>query len=148
LFSDSFSQPSYNFNDGLNKAKSEKKKVLINICIDSDKWCEKMSSVYGNAKIKSIIEKYFIYVKLNAQGTEKCKYQNKEYAASELAKLFGVTGYPTHVFLGFDGSIISFKYNGEMTGNFPGYADENEFENILTYFSQNKYKDTDLSTVL
>ena len=147
-FSNVFSQTSYSFNEGLNKAKSQNKKAVINICIDSDNWCKKMSSVYGSAKIKSLLEKYFIYIKLNAQGSEKYKYNGKEYTASELAKLFGVTGYPTHVFLISNGSVISFKYNGEVTGNFPGYADENDFENILKYFSGNKYKDTDLSTVL
>jgi len=147
-FSNVYSQTSYSFNEGLNKAKSQNKKALINICIDSDNWCKKMSTVYGTAKIKSLIEKYFIYIKLNAQGSEKYNYNGNEYTASELAKQFGVTGYPTHVFLNSDGSVISFKYNGEVTGSFPGYADENDFENILKYFSGNKYKDIDLSTVL
>jgi thioredoxin-related protein len=147
-FTDAFPQKSYSFNEGLKLAKSQNKKLLINICVDSDSWCEKMKSVYGNDKVKSLIKKYFIYVKLNAQGTEKYSYNGKTYTASELAKLFGVTGYPTHVFLNPDGSIIYFLYNGNATGNFSGYLDEDEFVNLLEYIAANKYKDTDLSTVL
>ena len=147
-FTDTFAQKSYSFNEGLKLAKSQNKKVLINICVDSDSWCEKMNSVYSNDKVQSLIKKYFIYVKLNAQGTENYSYNGKTYTASELAKLFGVTGYPTHVFLNPDGSIIYFLYNGNTTGNFSGYVDEGEFVNLLEYIATNKYKDTDLSTVL
>ena len=147
-YTDVFSQKSYSFNEGLKLAKSQNKKVLINICVDSDSWCEKMSSVYGNDKVQSLIKKYFVYVKLNAQGTEKYSYNEQTYSASELAKLFGVTGYPTHVFLNPDESIIYFLYNGNTTGNFPGYVDEDELVILLEYIATNKYKDTDLSTVL
>lgn len=148
VFTDAFSQKSYNFDKGLELAKSQNKKVLINICVDSDSWCEKMKSVYKNNKAKSLIKNYFIYVKLNAQGTEKYNYKGSKYTASELAKLFGVTGYPTHVFLNSDGSIIYFLYDGNTNGNFSGYLDADEFVKLLEYIATNKYKDTDLSTIL
>ena len=143
----SISQTVYKFNDGLEKAKSSKKLVLVNIYSESDTWCTKMDAVYSNENIKSIINSNFIYVKLNGQGLDKVTYNGKQITESELAKQLGVTGYPTHVFLNSDGSVIKFKYNGEMTGSFPGYIEANDFEKVLKYFANGQYKDTDLAKV-
>lgn len=144
----SFAQTSYNFNDGLSAAKSANKKILISIYIDGDSWCEKMLSVYSSENIKTYISSNYIFVKLNGQGSEKYNYNGKQYFASDLAKLFGATGYPTHVFLNSDGSILKFKYNGEVSSCYSGYVDASEFEKILKFFAGNQYKDTDLSKVL
>ena len=142
-----FSQSVYNFDEGLAKAKSLNKKVLINIYIEPDTWCSKMESVYSNEVVKSLINADYIYVKLNGQGTEKYNYNGKQITASELAKQFGVNGYPTHVFLNPDGSLIKFKYNGDLTSSFPGFVEAGDFEKILKYFANNQFKDTDLSKV-
>lgn len=144
----SIAQTTYSFNDGLAQAKANNKKVLISIYIDSDSWCEKMQSVYSNDNIKNYINSNFVFVRLNGQGTEKCNYNGKQYTSSELSKLLGATGYPTHVFLDPDGSIIKYKYNGEVCSNYAGYVDAAEFEKILKYFATNQYKDTDLSKLL
>lgn len=144
----SIAQTTYSFNDGLAQAKANNKKVLISIYIDSDSWCDKMQSVYSNDNIKNYINSNFIFIRLNGQGSEKCNYNGKQYTSSELSKLLGATGYPTHVFLNPDGSIIKYKYNGESCSNYAGYVDAAEFEKILKYFATNQYKDTDLSKLL
>jgi thioredoxin-related protein len=143
-----FAQTSYNFNDGLSKAKSSNKKVLISIYVDGNSWCDKMSSVYSSENIKNYINNNFIFVRLNGQGSEKCTYNGKQYTESELSKFFGATGYPTHVFLESDGTVIKYKYNGEMCNNYSGYVESGEFEKILKYFAANQYKDTDLAKIL
>ena len=149
ILSTAYSQKSYDFDSGLKAAKSQNKKVLVNIYSDSDKWCSKMDSeVYSNSEIQDIINSNFIYVKLNGLGDTEYTYNGKKYKASDLAKLLGLTSYPTHAFLNPDGSVIKFKYNGVESSSFPGYADLNDFKNILIYFKDGKYKDTDLSTVL
>ncbi len=145
--SDSYAQKSYSFNDGLNAAKSSGKKIVIDIYSQSDSWSKKMESdVYSSSKVQSAFSN-FIFIKLNSDGTDKYNYQKKDYSSSALAKLFGGTGYPTFVFMDSDGSIIKFKYNGEETSSLSGFIGENDFEELLNYFSQNKYKDTDLSTI-
>lgn len=136
------------FSDGLAKAKSGGKKIIVNIYCESDSWSQKMDKVYLNDKISGIVNTTFVYVKLNGNGNEKISYAGKEYTASSLAKQFGATGYPTHVVLNSDGSVITFTYNGERTGAFAGYLDAPAFENFLKYFAENKYKDTDLGKVL
>lgn len=147
LASNSFSQTSYSFNDGLNAAKSSGKKIFLDIYSSSDSWSKKMDSeVYTSDKVKSALSN-FIFIKLNADGPEKYKYEGKEFTSGALAKKFGGTGYPTFVFMNSDGSVISFKYNGEQTSNLSGFLGEGDFADMLNFFSQNKFKDTDLSTV-
>jgi thioredoxin-related protein len=140
-------QTTHTFNDGLSLGKSSNKKVLISIYIDSDTWCEKMQLVYSAESIKNYINSNFVFVKLNALGSEKCSYNGKQYSSAELAKFLGATGFPTNVFLNPDGTIIKYKYNGEVCNNYPGYVEAQDFEKILKFFATNQYKDTDLSKI-
>jgi thioredoxin-related protein len=141
-------QTTYSFNEGLALAKSNNKKVLIAVYVDSDSWCEKMQSVYSTDNVKNYINNNFVFIKLNALGTEKCTYNGKQYTSAEIVNIFGATGYPTHVFLNPDGSVIKYKYNGDTYGSYSGYAETSEFEKILKFFATNQYKDTDLSKIL
>ncbi len=136
------------FGDGLNKAKSSNKKILVNIYSEGDSWSQKMDNVYSSAGIKDYINSNFIYVKLNAGGSEKINYNGKEYTSAALAKFFGATGYPSHVFLNPDGSVIKYKYHGENLDVFPGFIDAPDFEKLLKYFAENTYLNTDLEKVL
>ncbi|MFZ4589635.1 MAG: thioredoxin family protein [Ignavibacteria bacterium] len=136
------------FGDGLSKGKSQNKKIVVNIYSESDTWSQKMDQVYSNATISSYVNANFVYVKLNANGSDKINYGGKEYTSASLAKFFGATGYPTHVFLGPDGSLLKFTYNGESVNAFSGYVDAGDFEKLLKYFAENKYQNTDLSKVL
>jgi len=146
-FSYSYSQTSYSFNDGLNAAKTSGKKVFIEIYTDNDNWSNKMDSeVFSSAKVQGILSD-FVFVKLNAESPGKYSYGKKEYSGAELAKFFGATGYPTFVVLNSDGSMIKFKYNGEEVTNISGFVGADDFAEMLNYFFQNKYNDTDLSTV-
>lgn len=149
LFSTSYlsSQTTYSFNDGLKAAKSQGKMIFIDIFSSSDSWSKKMDDeVYSSPKVQSALSG-FIFIKLNAGGQEKFSYNGKEYSSSALAKLFGGTGYPTFVVMNPDGSVIRFKYNNDETSSVSGFIGENDFVEMLGYFLQGKYKDTDLSSV-
>lgn len=136
------------FSDGLSTGKSQNKKIVVNIYSESDKWSQKMDQVYSSSNISGYVAANFVYVKLNALGSDKVSYGGKEYTSASLAKFFGATGYPTHVFLGPDGSILKFLYNGETVNAFSGYLDSGDFEKLLKYFAENKYQNTDLGKVL
>jgi thioredoxin-related protein len=140
-------QTVYTFDNGLAAAKSQNKKIIVNIYSESDKWSQKMDEVYQNPDVQSLMDS-FIYVKLNPAGSETYSYEGKKYNAADLAKVLGLTSYPTHAFLTSDGKVIKFKYNGVESSSFPGYVDAGDFVSILTYFRDGKYSDTDLSTVL
>ena len=136
------------FQSGLEKAKTSNKKVLINIYSDNDTWSQKMETVYSTGSIMSYVNENFVYVKLNGEGSDKINYNGKVYTSASLAKFLGATGYPSHVFLAPDGTVLKFSYNGESNSVFSGFIDALEFEKLLKYFAENKYKDTDLNKVL
>ena len=102
---------------------------------------------YAKEKIQRIIDKSFVLVKLDAEGSSKIKYNGKTYTASELAASFGVTGYPTTVFLEANGKVIGYKYDNYDMNNLPGYFAANDFKKVLKYFRDGKYKNTDLSSI-
>jgi thioredoxin-related protein len=136
------------FSDGLSKGKSQNKKILVNIYSEKDAWSQRMDKVYSVDNISSYVNANFIYVKLNANGSDKVNFCGKEYTSSSLANFFGTTGYPTHVFLSPEGSLLKFTYNGESVSAFSGFLDAGDFEKLLKYFAENKYQNTDLGKVL
>lgn len=143
-----FAQPK-SFNDALKKAKKEDKKLIVDIYTDWCGWCKKMDAdVYSKSDIKDLVEDDFIFYKLNAEGDEKITYNGKQYTAAELAALFEVSGYPTTVFLEPGGKVIEYKYNDQKMNNLPGYYKAGEFKKVLEFMRDEKYKDTDLKTII
>ena len=141
----SFAQMS--LSDGLNAAKSSNKKVILFIGSSSDAWTKKMQSeVYTNAAVQSALTN-FVFVNLDADSKTPVTFDGKSTTVADLAKHFNATGYPSHVFLNSDGSVIKFKYNGEEVMNFAGYVEAPEFQKMLNYFNTDQYKTTDLSKV-
>jgi thioredoxin-related protein len=137
------------FEDALFKASSENKKIIVDVYTDWCTWCKKMDKeVYANKDIKKLIEDNFIFVKLNAEGKEKINYNGKKYTEEELSYFFDVFSFPTTLFLESDGKLITFKYDNYPMKNIPGYFKADEFKKILEFFKNEKYKDSDLSTVL
>jgi thioredoxin-related protein len=147
FFSNSYSQSSYSFSDGLSTAKSSGKMIFLDIFSPADNWSKKMDSeVFSSADVKSALSD-FVFIKLDANGESKYNYGKKEYSSGELAKQFGGTGYPTFVFMNSDGSVISFKYNGESASSVSGFIGADDFVEMLDFFKQGKYRDTDLSVI-
>jgi thioredoxin-related protein len=138
-----------NFEDALKDAKAQNKKVIVDVYTDWCGWCKKMDrDTYSNTEIKQLITDNFIYVKLDAESDAKFEYNGKTYKSSEIAALFEVSGYPTTIFLDPDGKVIEFKYDRYRMNNLPGYYDADDFKKVLEYMRDERYKDTDLSTVL
>lgn len=137
------------FNDALAKAKSEDKRVIIDIYTDWCGWCKKMDEdVYSNKKIKKIIEESFVFIKLDAESNDKVMYNGKSVSLSDLASQFNAVGYPSTVFLEPDGKLIEIKYDNSIMKNIPGYYPAKEFKKILEFIRDGKYKDEDLSKTI
>jgi thioredoxin-related protein len=148
FFNDGFSQ-SNAFEKALKSAKEQDKKIIVDVYTDWCGWCKKMDrEAYSNSDIKEIIEDNFIFVKLNAEGSDVIKYKGKQYTCSELSAYFQVSGYPTTIFLTSDGNIIEYFYDKFKMNNLPGYYNAADFKKMLQFIKDEKYKDTDLSTIL
>ncbi len=83
-----------NLDDALKAAKSQGKPVMIDFYTDWCSWCKKLDSdTYSDAKVNAASAK-FICVKINAE---------KEPA---IAAKYGVSGYPTIIFLDSNGNVL------------------------------------------
>ncbi|MEO8166786.1 MAG: DUF255 domain-containing protein [bacterium] len=119
------------FNDGMAEAKRSNKKILVDVYTDWCGWCKKMDAqTYENAKVAKYLSDRYVLVKLNAESGKKLSYQGKQYTEQELAGAFGVTGYPTTLFL---------KPNGEAITVYPGFADAENFRLIISYIAEDHY---------
>ena len=122
------------FNDGMAEAKRTGKKVMIDVYTDWCGWCKKMDKdTYADGSIAEYLDKKYVAIKLNAESSTKLQYQGKAYTEQELAAAFGISGYPSIIFLGKDGEPITV---------YPGYADANRFEVVLSYIAEDHYKTT------
>jgi thioredoxin-related protein len=120
------------FNDGLAEAQKSGKKVMVDVYTDWCSWCKKMDKdTYANNDVAQYLAKKFVSIKLNAEAGGKLTYRGQSYTEQQLAGAFGVTGYPSILFLNSDGEPITVL---------PGYSDAQRFKVILTYIADEKYK--------
>jgi thioredoxin-related protein len=84
-------------------------------------------SVLGDTEIGALLNKDFIYVRVNVDRT------------TELAKLYGIRGYPSSWFL---------EPSGARVVEVPGYVDKSVFKKVLQYVKGGYYKSTDINAYL
>jgi len=96
----------YNLQDALKSAKAQHKPIMIDFYTDWCGWCKKLDSdTYSDPKVNAAAKK-FICVKIDAE---------KE---PNLASKYGVSGYPTIIFLDSNGTVLS---------KIPGYLPPDKF---------------------
>ncbi|NUQ80185.1 MAG: thioredoxin family protein [Bacteroidetes bacterium] len=123
----------YSFNEGLAIAKAERKHVLVDFYTDWCGWCKKMDKeTYTNQSVTGTLNKHFVIIKVNAED-ESAMATYKQYTVSypELTAGFGVTGFPSTVFLNPEGEYLTMV---------PGYIDAKTMKPILDYFHTSSYK--------
>jgi len=82
--------------EALKLAKAENKPIFLDISTSWCGWCKRMKSkVFTNADVANYYNSNFINVSVDAEKGEGIKLKNK----------YGVTGYPTFVFIKPDGSL-------------------------------------------
>jgi thioredoxin-related protein len=122
------------FDKGILGAKAKEKKVMIDVFTDWCGWCKKLDKeVYADAGVASYLNEEFVSIKLDAESNAKVTFQGKQMTEMELARSFGVTGYPSIIFLEPDGTNITL---------IPGFVPAEKFLPILRYIGDNHYKTT------
>ncbi len=121
-----------NLGDGVAAAKTANKKILVDVYTDWCGWCKKMDKeVYTDGGMQKYLNEKFVLVKLNAESDKKHTYNGGEYSEIEIAQMFGITGYPTTVFL---------MPNGEPITALPGYVKAEKFLKVLKYIGDDYYE--------
>jgi len=120
------------FEAGLAEARKTNRKVLIDVYTDWCRWCKKMDKdVYGDEKVSEYLSAHYVTVRLNAESNTATVYKDKSLSERELAGAFGVTGYPTTLFM---------EATGELITSVSGYYEAGRFINIARFIGGDHYK--------
>ncbi|PIS27182.1 MAG: hypothetical protein COT43_11835 [Candidatus Marinimicrobia bacterium CG08_land_8_20_14_0_20_45_22] len=126
-------KPWYSFNEGIQKAKKEKKHVVIDFYTDWCKWCHVMEKeTFSVPTVEKYLFENFVPIRINAENaTEKLQFQGRIYSPMQLTQAFQVTGFP---------SIAFVTSNSEVIAVIPGYIKKDMFMNLLRYMKSESYK--------
>ncbi len=117
-----------NWDSGLRVAVKTQRPVLVDVYTDWCGWCRRMDrDVYTRDDVRDYLSRRFVTVKLDAEATDEASYQGRMYTSRSLAGRFGVSGYPTTIFL---------RANGEHLVNVPGYVPGDRFLLLLRYVGE------------
>ncbi|MEL6989660.1 MAG: DUF255 domain-containing protein, partial [Bacteroidota bacterium] len=130
--------------EAIEKSKIQKKKIFVDIYTDWCGWCKKMDkATFQQAEIAEYLNEHYYAVKFNAEQRGNIELKDKIYkfisagrnGYHELA--FNLTrgrlSYPTIVFLDEEMNLIQ---------PIPGFQNAQNFELIMTYFSEDHHKTT------
>ena len=122
----------YKYDEGLAKAKKEKKHIMVNFYTTWCGWCKKMDRyTFGNEDVKKVLNKSYVAVKVNAQSGEKVKVDGKQITERQLAGMYRERAYPSTWFL---------KPSGERIAPRRGYVGAEEFLYILNWVKDDLYE--------
>ena len=120
------------FNAGIAEAKKSNKKILVDVYTDWCGWCKRMDKeVYSDPAVAKYLTDRFITVKLDAESNAILTYSNQSMTETDLAQGFGVSGYPTTIFL---------QSNGEAITLLPGYLPVEKFIDVLKFIGEDHYR--------
>ncbi len=128
----------------LEKSKTEKRKILVDLYTDWCGWCKHMdSTTFVDPKVAKYLNEHYYPVKFNAEQDNDIVFKDKTYKF----KKNGARGYhelaifwlnnrlsfPTTVFL---------DENLQVIQPVPGYQDASKMDAIINYFGSDSHKKT------
>ena len=125
----------YRFDEGAALAARTKKAVLVDVYTSWCGWCKRMeATTYKDPRVITELNEHFVLVKLNAESDRPLTYKGEKTNEMRLSReVFGVTGYPTTVFLRSDGEVIT---------PVSGYLAADKFRTVLTFIGTGAYENT------
>ncbi len=110
---------------GLREAATSGRPVLVDVYTDWCGWCRRMDrDVYARADVQDYLTRKFVVVKLDAESDAAVRYEGRAHTSRSLAERFGVTSYPTTLFLSAKGAPL---------GSVPGYSPPRDFLLLLRF---------------
>ena len=136
------------FEEAVEKTKTEKRKIFIDIFTDWCGWCKVMDkSTFPDAQIAKLLNEKFYAVKLDAEQTNDVIFRGKAFKYVEVggrgyhqlaaSLLNNQMSYPNFVFLDEEFNIIPI-YQGSTS--LPGYRKPQEFHIFLNFVGEDVYQ--------
>jgi len=112
----------------LRKAKKEDKPTILYFFTPHCSYCQAMDDeVLTEKEISALLKKKAVYLRIDVEKRE------------DLARFYGVRGYPTTTFL---------KPNGQPIIQIPGYIEKSDFKKLITFVVEKHYKTINLKEFL
>lgn len=116
----------------LESAKSNDKKVLIDVYAEWCPYCEKMhTEVYTETDIIEAVNEHYYLVKINIESQNEVNYLGNRMAESEFAKMLKSSSLPTTYFMNGE---------GELLGMQPGLLPADVFEDLLHFVGSDAFE--------
>jgi thioredoxin-related protein len=114
--------------EAMKKATASGKYVFVAVYTDWCGYCRKLNNTTFRAQpVINELGKNFQSVRVNAESPKAVMWKGKKLTERQVAgDVWGVTGYPTMLFL---------SPKGEIIGSYAAYADTKLMVNLLTYIS-------------
>lgn len=114
--------------DGVKRAASSGKYVFVTVYTDWCGYCRKLNTVTLKSKpVLAELSKNFQSVRVNAEGDKAVVWKGKKMTERQVAKSsWGVTGFPTMLFI---------SPKGEIIGSYSSYAEPEFMVQLLRYIS-------------
>jgi thioredoxin-related protein len=136
------------FEEAVEKSKTEKRKIFIDVFTEWCGWCKVMDkSTFPDAQIAKLLNEKFYPVKLDAEQTNDVVFRgttfkyvamgNRGVHQLAAALLNNQLSYPNFVFLDEDFRIIPI-YQGSTS--LPGYRKPEEFHPFLSFVGNDMYQ--------
>jgi len=136
------------FEEAVEKSKTEKRKIFIDVFTDWCGWCKVMDkNTFPDPEIAKVLNENFYPVKLNAEQTADVVFRgttfkfiaqgNRGYHQLAAALLNNQLSYPNFVFLDEEYRIIPI-YQGYSS--LPGYKKPEEFHLFVSFIAGNFYQ--------
>lgn len=120
------------YDEGLKLAAEANKPVMVDFYTNWCGFCKKMDrETFTDEDVKGYLGEKFVIVKVNAESNDMLATSEGTISERQLARSFGVRGYPTYSFL---------KPNGERINDVPGYKPPDAFLALLKYFGDGHYQ--------